>query len=144
MCQRHAPAALPPGMPHYPLYRRLGGSQVRSEQVRKISPSSGFDPRNVQPVASRYTRNISWGMKVAVRRTDNITTFMCLFIFLKSGNLNLGIPQGLSCPLQGLLYLFTQHVGRCIRPHSRDTVCPGGAPSWSFSFSPDRCRESPS
>ena len=53
---------------------------------------TGFGPRNVHPVASRYTRNISWGMKVAVRRTDNITTFMCLFIFLKSGNLNLRSP----------------------------------------------------
>jgi hypothetical protein len=35
--QRHAPAALPPGKTRYPLYRRLGGSQGRSGQVRKIS-----------------------------------------------------------------------------------------------------------
>ena len=33
------------------------GSQRRSEQVRKILPPSGFDPRTVQPVASRYTDN---------------------------------------------------------------------------------------
>jgi len=39
----------------YPLYRRLGGPQGRSGQVRKISPPMGFDPRTVQPVASRYT-----------------------------------------------------------------------------------------
>jgi len=39
----------------YPLYRRLGGRQGRSGQVRKISPSSGFDPRTFQPVASRCT-----------------------------------------------------------------------------------------
>jgi hypothetical protein len=38
----------------YPLYRRLGGPQGRSGQVRKISPQPGFDPRTVQPVASRY------------------------------------------------------------------------------------------
>ena len=50
--QRHAPAALPPGKTRYPLYRRLGG--LRSGQVWKISPASGFDPRTVQPVASRY------------------------------------------------------------------------------------------
>jgi hypothetical protein len=31
------------------------GFQGRSGQVRKISPPPGFDPRNVQPVASRYT-----------------------------------------------------------------------------------------
>jgi hypothetical protein len=46
---------LPRGKTRYPLYRRLGGPQSRSGQVRKISPSPGFDPRNVQPVASRYT-----------------------------------------------------------------------------------------
>jgi hypothetical protein len=54
--QRHAPAALSPGETRYPLYRRLGGPLGRSGQVRKISPPPrGFDPRIVQPVASRYT-----------------------------------------------------------------------------------------
>jgi hypothetical protein len=47
--------ALPPGKTRYPLYRRLGGSQGRSGRVRKISPPPIFDPRTVQPVASRYT-----------------------------------------------------------------------------------------
>ena len=47
--------SLPPGNNRYPLCRRLGGSQGRSEQVRKILPPPGFDPRTVQPVASRYT-----------------------------------------------------------------------------------------
>ena len=45
----------PPGKTQYPLYRRLAGPQGRSGQVRKISPPRGFDPRTVQPVASRYT-----------------------------------------------------------------------------------------
>jgi hypothetical protein len=40
--QRHAPAALPPGKSRYPLYRRLGESQSRSRQVRKISPLPGI------------------------------------------------------------------------------------------------------
>jgi hypothetical protein len=53
--QRQAPAALPPRMAQYPLYRGLGGPQGRSGQVRKISPPPRFDPRTVQPVASRYT-----------------------------------------------------------------------------------------
>jgi len=35
--QRYVPAALPPGKSQYPLYGRLGGSQSRSGQVRKIS-----------------------------------------------------------------------------------------------------------
>jgi hypothetical protein len=39
----------------YPLYRRLGGPQAGSGRVRKISPPPEFDPRTVQPVASRYT-----------------------------------------------------------------------------------------
>jgi hypothetical protein len=30
-------------------------------RVRKISPSPGFDPRTVQPVASRYTDWADWG-----------------------------------------------------------------------------------
>jgi hypothetical protein len=47
--------SLPPGKTRYPLYKRLGGLQGLSEQVRKISPPPGFDPRTVQPVASRYT-----------------------------------------------------------------------------------------
>jgi hypothetical protein len=53
--QLHAPAALSPGKTRYPLYRRLGGPQGRSGRVRKISPPPGFDPRNFQPLASRYT-----------------------------------------------------------------------------------------
>jgi hypothetical protein len=39
----------------YPLYRRLGGPQSQSGWERKILPQQGFDPRTVQPVASRYT-----------------------------------------------------------------------------------------
>jgi len=39
----------------YPLYRRLGGPQGPSKQVRKISPQPVFDPRTSKPVASRYT-----------------------------------------------------------------------------------------
>ena len=44
--------SLPPGKTRYPLYRRLGGPQGRSGQVRKISPPPGFAPRTVQSVAS--------------------------------------------------------------------------------------------
>ena len=62
--QYHAPTALPPVKTRYPLYRRLGGHQGRSGWVRKISPPRppGFDPRTVQPVASRYT---DWAIPVA-------------------------------------------------------------------------------
>ena len=53
--QRHAPAALTPGKTRYLLYRKLGGPHSRSGRVQKISLPLGFDPRAVQPVASRYT-----------------------------------------------------------------------------------------
>jgi hypothetical protein len=36
--QRHASAALSPGMTRYPLYRRLGRTQDRSGRLLKISP----------------------------------------------------------------------------------------------------------
>jgi hypothetical protein len=45
---------LPPEKNRYPYYRRLGGPQGRSGRVRKISPPPGFDPRTVEPLASRY------------------------------------------------------------------------------------------
>jgi hypothetical protein len=54
--QLHAPAALPPGK--RPGTHCIGGwvdPQGRSERLRKFSPPLGFDPRTVQPVASRYT-----------------------------------------------------------------------------------------
>ena len=49
--QRHSPAALTP----VPIVYETGWAQGRSGRVRKISPSTGFDPRTVQPLASRYT-----------------------------------------------------------------------------------------
>ena len=60
--RRHASAALPPGKTRYTLYRRLGGTQGRYGPVWKISPPPGFDPRTVQPLASRYT---DWAITLA-------------------------------------------------------------------------------
>jgi hypothetical protein len=53
--QRHTPDVLPSGKTRYPLYRRLGGPKAGVDACRKSHPSPGFDPRTVQPVASRYT-----------------------------------------------------------------------------------------
>ena len=39
----------------YLFYRRLGGSQVRSVQVRKISHPPMLELHTVQPLLSRYT-----------------------------------------------------------------------------------------
>ena len=38
-----------------PIVHEAGGPQGWSAQVRKILPPPGFDPRTIQPVASRYT-----------------------------------------------------------------------------------------
>ena len=46
------PGRFTPGKDPVPI---VGGPQGRSGRVRKISPPPGFDPRTVQPVASRYT-----------------------------------------------------------------------------------------
>jgi hypothetical protein len=50
-----------------PLYKRLGGPQGRSGQVRKISPPTRFDPWNVQPAASRYTDWATWPIGSQIR-----------------------------------------------------------------------------
>ena len=47
--------SLPPGKTWYPLYRKLGGPQGQSGQVRKISPPPGFDPQTVRPTGNCYT-----------------------------------------------------------------------------------------
>jgi len=50
--QRHAPAALPPGMTPYPLYRKLGGPCAGLDRCGKSRPPPGLDPRTAQPVTS--------------------------------------------------------------------------------------------
>ena len=52
---RHAPTAGPQRMTRYPLYRRLGRPQGLSGGEGALFFSTGFDPRTVQSVASRYT-----------------------------------------------------------------------------------------
>jgi len=49
-----------PGKTRCLLYRRLGGPQGWSGQVRKISPQPGFAPRTIQLVASHYTDYATW------------------------------------------------------------------------------------
>ena len=44
-----------PGKDTVPIVQEAGWAQGRSGQVRKISLPPGFDPRTVQPVASRYS-----------------------------------------------------------------------------------------
>ena len=72
--------SLPPGKTRYPLYRRLGGTQGRSGQVRKISPPPGFDRRTVQPVASRYTdRAFPANLNLIYHNGINVTKIFIFF-----------------------------------------------------------------
>ena len=79
--------SLPPGKTRYPLYRRLGGPQGQSGQVRKIPPPPGFDPQTVQPAVSRYTdyatRPTSSESSVSKARTSPVVCLPWVFI-LKS------------------------------------------------------------
>ena len=50
--QPHAPAALPPGKT---LYQLWAPGPVGTGAKNLTPPPAGFDPRTVQPVASRYT-----------------------------------------------------------------------------------------
>jgi hypothetical protein len=64
------------------LYRRLGGPQGRSGQVRKISHPPGFDPRTVQPVASSYTDCASRPILLSVAKPNSghqqiMNPFLC-------------------------------------------------------------------
>jgi hypothetical protein len=65
--------SLPPEKTRYPMYSRLGEPRGRSGQLRKIWPPPGFDPRTVQPVASRYT---DWGTRHAweTRRNTKVSS----------------------------------------------------------------------
>jgi hypothetical protein len=61
--QLNASAALPPGKElSYPLHRRLGGPQSRSErgdEQRNWQPLPGLEPTIIQPVAQLYTIDLS-------------------------------------------------------------------------------------
>ena len=74
----HVPAALPSGETRYPLYvyRRLDRPQFRSGRVRKISPQPEFDPRTIQPVASRYT---DWAISA---RPNHYTQYIMVTILI--------------------------------------------------------------
>ena len=63
----------------YSLYRRLDGPQGRSGQVRKFSPPLGFDPRTVQPVASRYTDSATRHTHLRVLRSKHPFMLGCSY-----------------------------------------------------------------
>ena len=90
--QRHTSAALP--------RERTGTNFIgKPGRVRKISSPPGFDPRTVQPVASRYTDYRRMGSN----RQECRKTFSILYIWRPPG------PRGLRRPY--LRYRKTHCIG---------------------------------
>jgi hypothetical protein len=86
----------------YPLYRRLGGPQGRSRQVRKISPPPGFDPRTVQPVTSRYTDYTTRPTK-ALQYITHIPLATLMFIYCLYKH---SVADPSTLPTQNLTWYF--------------------------------------
>jgi hypothetical protein len=109
--QSHAPAALLPGKTRYPFYRRTVGSQGRSERVRKISTPPGFDPRTIQPVASRYTDYANYTIY-----TKQYTAINYFLIFGSMFNISKIFQTGLqSVCLNELYYCIHRLCGSIIQ-----------------------------
>jgi hypothetical protein len=61
----------------YSLCGGLGGSQVQSGQVWRVSPPQEFDPRTIQSIASRYTGYLIPAHKFNItfyKKNSNVST----------------------------------------------------------------------
>jgi hypothetical protein len=65
--QRHAPAALPPGKTRYPLYRRLGVQQARSQTgAENLAPTGMRSADHFIPAHSlQIERSITYAVNTA-------------------------------------------------------------------------------
>ena len=84
---------------------------------------------STQPLTEGSTRDISWGVKGAVRRANNPATFMCRMSW-NLGASNSWNLQGLSRSVMGLLCLFTDSVHSTV-----PVLLPTSVPCFHFSFS---------
>jgi hypothetical protein len=76
---------LPLGKTQYPLYRRLGGPQGQSGQVRNISPPPAIDPRIFQPVVSvevKQPKHVAEVVLLQVVFEGHIIWFIVLLLLL--------------------------------------------------------------
>jgi hypothetical protein len=97
--QRHAPAALSPGITRYSLYRRLGRPQGRSGWVLKITHPPELDSRTVQlfleePSVLRLAKNAPHFMEPEV-----------LFDFTSSRHLSLSWARSIQSMPSPYIYL---------------------------------------
>ena len=114
--------SLPPGKTLYLLHRRLVGLQGRSGQVWKTSPPPGFDPRTVQPVASRYTN-------YATRPTQTYNqdvNWLVLYGVPRWFYSDISVFNFSTCPRLSFAFTIrdTCHLLYCIVWHSQRTVLP--------------------
>jgi hypothetical protein len=83
--QLNAPAALPPGKtPLYPLDRRLSGPKSRSGrggEEKNSQPLPGLEAQTIQPVAQRYTTELSrlYSINVACLFSKKVCSKYLLF-----------------------------------------------------------------
>jgi hypothetical protein len=77
--QLHASATFPQGKsPLYPLERRLGGRQSRSErgsEEKNSQPLPGLEPPTIQPVAQSYNAELSQLLVQIICQSNNETYF---------------------------------------------------------------------
>jgi hypothetical protein len=104
--QRHAPAAMPPG-------KRAGihciggcvGPRNGLDACEKSRPRlpQGFDPRSVQPVASRYTDYAIPAREVAPIVLENLNTLLGEYTVRESGRKCRGLfPDTTGCLVENL------------------------------------------
>ena len=74
---------LPPGKTRYPLYRRLGGPQGRSGQVRKISPPTGIRSPD-RPARRQSLYRLRYPAHLTVCYIDIISEWLEYCIYLRS------------------------------------------------------------
>jgi hypothetical protein len=106
----------------YPVCCRPGGPQGWFVRVRKISSSLRFDPRTVQPVASRYT--LSRPIEIFQQKLK-LCHFFPAFFYLPLCSVLCKIVQNRtsSCPMETSAALWV-----LCRKHSRPTSKQRAAP----------------
>jgi hypothetical protein len=82
---------------------------------------------STQPLTEMITTDISWRFRRPVRRSDNLTTFICRLSWYLGAS-TCWNTQGLSRPVQGLLYLFyvtlqIPRIKNVSRVHYRQNCC---------------------
>jgi len=103
-----AGCSLPPGETRYPFYIRLSRPQDPSGRVWKISSPPGFDPRNFQPLASRYTVFATRPSSVNKFPSKLIMCYLEIFFFFPEVQTNartkLNRHQKISCYFQKIVF----------------------------------------